>query len=71
MEKYETNNVGIGGPSLLQTYTQKAVTANAFAVKMSEEFLKQVECVTISDFFPVILNGELHYTFTITGSNYY
>lgn len=36
--------------------------ANAMAEKW--------ECVDVSDFYPVVVRGALHYTFTVVGSNW-
>ena len=49
----------------IETFTIEASKANEFATKMAEEMLKDNEWVEVGDFFPIILNNILHYTFTI------
>lgn len=71
MEAYLPDNTGLGGPVVFETYTVEAIKANEFAAKAAKEFLKQVEFIDLGDFFPVVFNNKLHYTFTISGSNTY
>ena len=56
-------------PIVFETYTIETTKANDFAAKIAKEFLKELEWVEISDFFPVVFNNTLHYTFTVRGGN--
>ena len=68
METYIPNRY-YKDPILIKTYTIEATEANSFAAEMTKDFAKSLEWVEIGEFFPVVLNNTLHYTFTIKGGN--
>lgn len=71
MSKYKTDFLDVShNVEQIETFTIEATKANEFATKMSEEILKDNEWVNIGDFFPVVINNALHYTFTIRAGKY-
>ena len=54
----------------LSVYTIKAEDAESFAAIAMNDTLRRKETVSCSPFMPVVMNGTLYYTFTITGSDY-
>jgi hypothetical protein len=53
-----------------QTYTQEAARTDDFVLEIEKELLIQYEWVELSNSMPVVLNGRLHYTVTVTAGNY-
>ena len=55
--------------SRMGVFTQPADKALDFAIRMREDWLNDYdyEWVDIGDFYPVVINGGLCYTFTIRG----
>ena len=54
----------------LSVYTIEATKAEIFIAKIMKDTLTRKVAVNCSAFMPIILNGILHYTVTVTGSNY-
>lgn len=58
-----------GNASFRETFTIEAPKADEFVSRMCSELLKEEtawEYVSVSDSMPVVLNGMLNYTITIT-----
>ncbi len=57
--------------SFFQTYTQPAEKANEFAENIANELIAgKYEYTDIGDFYPIIMNNKLYYTFTIRAGFY-
>ena len=67
MQAYAPDSINKTNVIIFETYTIVAEKADDFAASVAKEFGKEVEWVVIGDFFPVVLNGALHYTFTVRG----
>ena len=53
-----------------QTYTQYADSADDFFAKIVNELSKTWEWIDISPSMPILINGYLKYTATITAGNF-
>jgi hypothetical protein len=57
-------------PVIFETYTIESSKANDFAAGIAKEFIKTLEWVEIGEFYPVVFNNALHYTFTVRGGTF-